>query len=61
MKGKNYNQDYPTRISFKGEIKSSADEQNLREFSVTKSALQQMFNDLSSQKTKKRFIKINLK
>ena len=43
MKGKTYNQDYPARISFKGEIKSSADEQNLREFSVTN----QLFNKCS--------------
>jgi len=35
---------YPARISFKyeGEIKSFTDKQNLREFSTTKIALQQM-------------------
>ena len=39
---------YPARISFKyeGEIKSSTDEQKLREFSTTKPALQQMLKDL---------------
>ena len=38
---------YPARISFKneGEIKSFTDEQKLREFSTTKSALQQMLKD----------------
>ena len=36
---------YPARISFKidGEIKSFSDKQELREFSTTKPALQQMF------------------
>ena len=39
---------YPVRFSFKyeGEIKSSTDNQKLREFSTTKSALQQMLKDL---------------
>ena len=39
---------YPVRISFKykGEIKSFTDKQKLREFSTTKSALQQMLKDL---------------
>ena len=39
---------YLTRISFKidGEIKSFSDKQKLREFSNTKSALQQMLNGL---------------
>ena len=39
---------YPARISFKheGEIKSFTDKQKLREFSTTKSALQQKVNDL---------------
>ena len=39
---------YPARISFKyeGEIKSFTDKQNLREFSTTKPALQQMLKDI---------------
>ena len=39
---------YPARISFKykGEIKSSTDEQKLREFSTTKPALQQILKDI---------------
>ena len=39
---------YLTRISFKidGEIKSFSDKKKLREFSNTKSALQQMLNGL---------------
>ena len=39
---------YPARISFKyeGEIKGFTDKQKLREFSTTKSALQQMLKDL---------------
>ena len=38
---------YPARISFKyeGEIKSFTDQQNLREFSTTKPALQQILKD----------------
>ena len=39
---------YPARISFKyeGEIKSFSDKQKLREFSTTKSALQQMLKEI---------------
>ena len=39
---------YPARISFKyeGEIKSFTDKQKLREFSTTKSALQQILKDI---------------
>ena len=39
---------YPARISFKmdGEIKSFSDKQKLREFSTTKSALQQILKEL---------------
>ena len=39
---------YPARISFKyeGEIKSFTENQNLREFSTTKPACQQMLKDL---------------
>ena len=39
---------YPARISFKyeGELKSFTDKQKLREFSTTKSALQQMLEDI---------------
>ena len=39
---------YPARISFKyeREIKSFTDKQNLREFSTTKPAFQQMLKDL---------------
>ena len=39
---------HPARISFKyeGEIKSFTDKQKLREFSITKPALQQMLKDL---------------
>ena len=39
---------YPARISFRyeGEFKSFTDKQNLREFSTTKPALQQMLKDL---------------
>ena len=39
---------YPARISFRyeGEIKSFTEKQKLREFSTTKSALQQMLKDL---------------
>ena len=39
---------YPARISFKyeGEIKSFTNKQELREFSTTKPALQQMLKDL---------------
>ena len=39
---------YPARISFKinGEIKRFSDKQNLRDFSTTKPALQQMLKEL---------------
>ena len=39
---------YPARISFRcdGEIKTFTDKQNLREFSTTKPALQQMLKEL---------------
>ena len=39
---------HPARISFrfKGEIKSFTDKQKLREFSITKPALQQMLKEL---------------
>ena len=49
MKGKTYNQDYPASISFTfdGEIKSFTDKQKLKEFSTTKSALQQMLKEIS--------------
>ena len=50
LKGKNLQPRllYPARISFKidGEIKSFSDEQTLREFSITKPALQQMLKRL---------------
>ena len=50
MKGKNLQPRllYPARISFKyeGEIKSFTSKQNLREFSTTKPALQQILKDL---------------
>ena len=50
LKGKNLKPRllYPERISFKtdGEIKSLSDKQKLREFSTTKSALQQMSKGL---------------
>ena len=50
LKGKNLQPRllYPGRISFKtdGEIKSFSDKQKLREFSTTKSALQQMLKGL---------------
>ena len=50
LKGKNLQPRllYPTRISFKTdeEIKSFSDNQKLREFSTTKSALQQMLKGL---------------
>ena len=50
MKGKNLQPRllYPTRISFRfdGEIKNFTDKQKLREFSTTKSALQQMLKEL---------------
>jgi len=39
---------YPTRLSFRfdGEIRSFPEKQNLREFSTTKPALQQMLKEL---------------
>ena len=39
---------YPTRLSFRfdGEIKNFTDKQKLREFSITKPALQQMLKEL---------------
>ena len=50
MKGKNLQPRffYPTRISFRfdGEIKSFTDNQKLKEFNTTKSALQQMLKEL---------------
>ena len=50
MKGKNRQPRllYPARISFRfdAEIKSFTDKQNLREFSTTKPALQQMLKEL---------------
>ena len=52
LKGKNLQPRllYPARISFKidGEINSFSDKQKLREFSTTKSALQQMLKGLIS-------------
>ena len=50
MKGKNLQQRlfYPTKISFRfdGETKTFTNKQNLREFSTTKPALQQMLKEL---------------
>ena len=50
MEGKNLQPRllYPARISFRfnGEIKSFTDKQKLREFSTTKTALQQMLKEL---------------
>ena len=49
MKGKNLQPKlYPERLSFRfdGEIKSLLDKHNLREFSATKPALQQMLKEL---------------
>ena len=50
MKGKNLQPSlpYPARISFRfhREIKTFTDKQNLREFSTTKPALQQMLKEL---------------
>ena len=54
MKGKNLHPRifYITRLSFRfdGEIKSFPDKQKLREFSVTKPALQQMLKELVGRK-----------
>jgi len=46
---------HPARIPFKyeGEIKSFTDKQQLREFSTTKPALQQMLKIFSRQETQK--------
>ena len=46
----------PARLSFRfdGEIKSFPDKQKLREFSTTKSALQQMLKELLYTKHKRR-------
>ena len=57
---------YPARISFKidGEIKSFPDKQKLREFSTTKSALQQMLKGLLRSRNtigEKKIYKINTK
>ena len=54
---------YPASISFKyeGETKSFTDKQKLREFSTTKSVLQQILKDFSRQKTQKRYINSNPK
>ena len=57
---------YLARISLKicGEIKNFSDEQKLREFSTTKTALQQMLRDLYNQEIQekeKKFYKINPK
>ena len=50
MKGKNLQPRilYPARVSFRfdGDIKSLLDKHNLREFSATKPALQQMLKEL---------------
>ena len=50
MKGKNLQPRllYPAKISFRfdGEIKTFTDKQKLREFSTTKTALQQMLKEL---------------
>ena len=54
---------YPARISFKyeGEIKSFTDKQKLREFSMTKPALQQMLRIFPRQETQKGCINLNPK
>ena len=68
LKGKNLQPRllYPERISFKidGEIKSFSDKQKLREFSTTKSALQQMLKGLLRSRNtigEKKIYKINTK
>ena len=50
---------YPARISFKyeGEIKSFTDKQKLREFSITKPALQQLLKDILQMGNTKRVYK----
>jgi len=54
---------YPARISFKyeGEIKSFTDKQKLREFSTTKTALQQMLKDLLWTRNTERVYKLEAK
>jgi len=54
---------YPARISFKyeGEIKSFTDKQKLREFSTTKSALQQMLKDVLQKGNTKMVYKLEPK
>ena len=59
MKGKNLQPRilYPAKLSFRfdGEIKSFPDKHKLREFSTTKSALEQMLKDLlQAESTRKR-------
>ena len=57
MKGKNLQPRilYPARLSFRfdGEINSFTDKQKLREFSTTKSALQQMLKELLQAEKKR--------
>ena len=46
---------YPARLSrFDGEIKSIPDKQKLGEFSITKSAIQQMLKNFSRQETQEK-------
>ena len=57
---------YTARISFRidGEIKSFSDKQKLREFSITKPALQQMLNGLIQSRNtteEKQIYRINAK
>ena len=58
MKGKNLQPRilYPARLSFRfdGALKSFPDKQKLREFSSTKSALQQMLRELLWQETQEK-------
>jgi len=58
MKGKNLQPSipYPARLWFRleGEIKSFTDKQKLREFSTTKSALQQMLKKLPRQEIQRK-------
>ena len=46
MKEKNLQPDYYFLFKYEGEIKSFTDKQELREFSTTNPALQQMLKDL---------------
>ena len=46
MKEKNLQPDYYILFKYEGEIKSFTDKQELREFSTTNPALQQMLKDL---------------